>query len=277
MEKKFKHKTTGEIGYYKDGIFKQGNCCVEIGVPPSSEFWEEVVKDYEILSFKNEQNNSVYFPSGNDSNMYTTLNVDNFQASSIGNRDLKYCLKYYTIQSVKRLSDGEVFSVGDKLGIPSFNFPISEFKICDKENTILVSSYLKFGSDGNYNTRLKNVNKVRNPILVTEDGVELYEDDKYYVIYKLPYNNIHGMPYNIIYDTWSVKGLFTVGRNPEDYINTNIKYFAEKSKAEEYVRLNEPKYSLKDIEDALSGELFNSLRGVVIKDTILTILAASKK
>jgi len=43
MEKVYKHKKTGELAYYKDGIFKQGRFCVEIGVEPSSEFWNEVL------------------------------------------------------------------------------------------------------------------------------------------------------------------------------------------------------------------------------------------
>lgn len=42
MEKTFKHKTNGTIAYYKDGVFRQGNCCVEIGCEPSEEFWEEL-------------------------------------------------------------------------------------------------------------------------------------------------------------------------------------------------------------------------------------------
>ena len=54
MQKKFKHKKTGEIATYQDGVLKSSGFCVEIGVEPSKEFWEEVVeKDYEILSFKN--------------------------------------------------------------------------------------------------------------------------------------------------------------------------------------------------------------------------------
>lgn len=44
MEKIFKNRKSGELAYYKDGIFKQGNCSVEIGVEPSSEFWERAFK-----------------------------------------------------------------------------------------------------------------------------------------------------------------------------------------------------------------------------------------
>ena len=42
MERIFKHKKTGEVAYYKDGVCRQGRFCVEIGVEPSSEFWEEI-------------------------------------------------------------------------------------------------------------------------------------------------------------------------------------------------------------------------------------------
>ena len=43
MEKVFKHRKSGELAYYKEGIFKQNNCSVEIGVEPSSEFWNEIL------------------------------------------------------------------------------------------------------------------------------------------------------------------------------------------------------------------------------------------
>lgn len=50
--KTYKHKKTGEIATYKDGILKSSGFSVEIGVEPSSNFWEEIVeKDYEILSY----------------------------------------------------------------------------------------------------------------------------------------------------------------------------------------------------------------------------------
>ena len=47
MEKIFKNRKSGELAYYKDGIIKVGNCSVEIGVEPSSEFWERAFKTEE--------------------------------------------------------------------------------------------------------------------------------------------------------------------------------------------------------------------------------------
>ena len=185
MEKKFKHKTTGEIGYYKEGIFKSGRCCVEIGVPPSSEYWEEIVeKAYEILTVTPSDLHTYY--GGKDAIIpYTVCNKD---------------LKYWDIYSVKRLSDNEVFSVGDRTNL----------------GTIV-------------------------QIQLEENGIKLWLDFQSKSVQ-------HG-----------------------GYDDTNNYQTLQK------IKQDEPKYSLKDIEDALSGELFNSLRGVVIKDTILTILAASKK
>ena len=43
MEKIFKNRKSGELAYYKDGIFKQNGCSVEIGVEPSSEFWNQIL------------------------------------------------------------------------------------------------------------------------------------------------------------------------------------------------------------------------------------------
>ena len=49
--KTFKHKKTGEIATYKDGVLTSSGFSVEIGVEPSSEFWDEITKkDYEILN-----------------------------------------------------------------------------------------------------------------------------------------------------------------------------------------------------------------------------------
>ena len=43
MEKTFKNRKSGELAYYKDGMFRQGRCVMEIGEEPSSEFWNEVL------------------------------------------------------------------------------------------------------------------------------------------------------------------------------------------------------------------------------------------
>lgn len=109
--KTFKHKKTGETATYKDGILKSSGFCIELGVEPSSEFWEEVVgRDYEILSYQ-----SVDFPE------------KIFRKNHSSNKNLKYLKNswfcdqgtyinsinpgsLYTIHSIRRVSDGEVFN-----------------------------------------------------------------------------------------------------------------------------------------------------------------------
>ena len=44
MEKQFKHKKTGEIISYKEGIIKSGSFVLEIGCEPSTEYWEEITE-----------------------------------------------------------------------------------------------------------------------------------------------------------------------------------------------------------------------------------------
>jgi hypothetical protein len=42
MTKTFRHKTTNEVATYKDGVLKSSGFSVEIGVEPSSQFWEDI-------------------------------------------------------------------------------------------------------------------------------------------------------------------------------------------------------------------------------------------
>lgn len=44
MGRKFKHKKTGEIISYKEGVIKSGSFIFELGCEPSKEYWEEVVE-----------------------------------------------------------------------------------------------------------------------------------------------------------------------------------------------------------------------------------------
>jgi len=46
MEKKFKHRKTGEIITYKDGVIKSGTFVLDMGCEPSSEYWEEIIENH---------------------------------------------------------------------------------------------------------------------------------------------------------------------------------------------------------------------------------------
>ena len=217
MEKTYKHKKTGETATYKDGIFKQGRFAVEIGVEPSSEYWEEVIqKDYEILSFYNNMNNS-YYKFSHVNYKYTTFNVEDTHCA-IGGRDLDYCLKYYQISSVRRLSDGEVFTINED-GVT---------KITLEEEGIYIWNS---SCNGQHNVSLKNAKKIEDkPLFTTQDNVDLKFRDKFYVV-DTQYFKIFGAEAGITFKT-------------EKWIKNS--YF-DKKFAEEWILNNKPVLSLNDL------------------------------
>lgn len=176
------------------------------------EFWELVVeKDYEILSLIEDKFIYPCDKYGKDfiNQLFNTLGV--------------------SIHSVKR-KDGEVFTIGDKVS-----------NIYDKDITIIN----KFGFNhdtininGNY-ARLSEINKSKQPLFKTEDGVDIFEGDKYYYI-----NSNFSDPWEIIHTKADCPGII-------DKNDLNYKRFSTKEKAEEYILMNKPLLTLKDVEELL--------------------------
>lgn len=162
------------------------------------EFWEKVVeKDWEIL-----------------------------------NQGYNGLIGKWEIKAVKRKCDGEIFSVGDKLdlraggirkitGISLDDSGVSEFS----KRSI---PWLECGKD--YGTCLDWAVHYKKPILITEDGVELFEGD---VVY-----------YVLISDRYII---YSNPVNKYDGGNPNYKYFSTKKAAEKYIEENKPRFSKKDI------------------------------
>ena len=253
--RQFKHKKTGEIArefpdYYKTSFWNTFNDIPKRLVENSDDWQEVIEKDYEILSFYNNMNNS-YYKFSYVNYKYATFNVEDTHCA-IGCRDFDYCLKYYQINSVRRLSDGKVFTIGDIVGEPCFAFPIKQFKLCNEECTILISSYNKLHGSGNYNTRLKDLKKVKQPLFTTEDGVDIFEGDSYCKV-----NNQS--------DYSLVTGFIAEGAQ-DNYRGLK---FSTKEKAEEYILMNKPCLSLNDLLENvpsrgnIMGEYLSNLKEVV--------------
>lgn len=199
MEKVYKHKKTGQIAYYKDGIFKQNNCSVEIGVEPSSEFWTEL--SYKVL----------------ETEIYNCQGVYN-------------C----TYTKVKRLSDGEVFSIGDKISFRGLYGNNSEHKY----DTIRGFDLKQDGNLGvlyhNGLVGLSKIEKYRESILITFDGVKLFGGESIYSV-----TDDFQLCYTSIATKENIQG---------------IRVFAKKEKAEEYILMNKPLLSLNDLLSVWSSE-----------------------
>jgi len=141
------------------------------------------------------------------------------------------------IHSVKRLSDGEIFSVGDIIEIGFANIDkgsIDRFEINYFDNSEISAWHSVFGKV------IKHLKKVKQPLLKTEDGVDVYEGDRYYVVIEK-----EGFGYEPFSVAWCGEGEI----KSANYKNA-AKFFSDKEKANEYILLNKPLLSVNDIMKA---------------------------
>ena len=179
------------------------------------EFWELIVeKDYEILSLIE---GKIIYPCDKYSKDYI-----NQLFNTLG----------VNIHSVKR-KDGEVFTIGDKT---EFGDIIKYFKIDNKSNLLIIG--YKDCED-----ILEFVKHSKQKLFATEDGVDIFEGDLFYYVKFVQYNNTLGKPFEIVRGDYS----------SFEYEPQYEKYFSTKEKAEEYILLNKPILSLKDIASIYPG------------------------
>lgn len=171
------------------------------------EFWELVVKkDYEILTVNPSENHTGY----SDKKAIVSWNTCN--------KDFKY----WEIHSVKRLSDGEIFTIGDNTNAGI----IKQFNICGNTLQLKVDG-LTFLND-------YLVKKVKQPLFTTEDGKGIFEGDEVNSVNKTTFilncGNLNG-------------GVVT-----SNFIsNNNYLYFSTKSLAETFILMNKPCLSINDV------------------------------
>lgn len=186
------------------------------------EFWQEIVeKDYEILEIQGKY--------GSISSYKKQYDED---------------LKDKSIYKIKRLSDGEIFTIGDEIKINLCEKRIKKFEI--KNNDLIIWFHSLFFSEdkklikdkpGNCcSDYIHNIEKIKQPLFTTEDGVDIFEGDTVWHTNlntnKKPYSSI----VEYIEPFTPVKGLFST-----------------KEKAEEYIIMNKPCLSLKDVKLKLSS------------------------
>lgn len=211
---------------HHDGRFYTENGVLSIVDNPEKypEFWQEIIeKDYEILSLSiNDSHPWILQPNGKYKSLgYYEYDINNLLSGFNGrfeNSDVK-------IKSVKRLSDGKIFIIGDKCqhGV------IVKFDIT--QDRIYVDCHDKQFNMGYIGASLNSLLLLRQPLFTTEDGVDIYDGDKAWSIYIPEMVMYH--PEGRIYNS--------------AVIHTNHKYFSNKEKAQEYIDLHKPKYSLNDI------------------------------
>lgn len=137
------------------------------------EFWELVVKkNYEILTVNPSKNHTGY-PDKKAIVLWNTCYKD---------------FKYWEIHSVKRLSDGEIFTIGDKVNDKDINyvtFTIERIRLTDSEN--IKFDLFHINQNKHYLSHYYKIDsfvKVKQPLFTTEDGVDIKEGDVFYGVWK---------------------------------------------------------------------------------------------
>lgn len=216
--------------------------------------WKPVQeKLYEIISFKNIQTHlPKEFENGivarNSKNLFGyTFELEIGEATEQGMLEA-VAQKKFVIHSIKRLSDGEVFTVGDIVKHNTLNRITIEY-ITNIGNTIAMHGPI-VGITGSGHYQLKSIEKVKS-VFKTCDNAEISIDDLYYYVNT---------------ETLKVKDAIcteTSGSNP------NHLYFSTEEAANNYVFLNAKTISRKElldvIEDLSNPEVDKSLLHLIVE------------
>ena len=224
--KTFKHKKTGwtaedleETLYTIYKPLKVGTLRAKVGRIPEdlvedSSDWEEIIpKEWEILSFVNEDNKLIYKIVNGECLCCTEIGY-----SDIGTRSMQYCKDFYKIHSAKRLSDGVIFSLGDVISY-GITYTISSISVEDDKALLWV--------DGNScNLSIECAKKVEE-LHTTKDGYKINTGDKYFIVENFRIREVVG-------------GTFT--KSKWDGFR-----FKERDNAENWVINNKPCLTLNDV------------------------------
>ena len=224
-----------KVGYSKNVYRIEGISFIPENYP---EFWEEVVeKEYEILSFyaKNISGKGDDFvdpdyiwyetSKGNDKWSRKGHMTTPFSTQEIINHNR------YGIHSVRRLSDGEVFTVGDLCN------PIGEYSY--NKHKITTIEFCKTGSlrigSSNYYIGINSIEHSKKVLFRTEDGVDIFEGDEVT---------------SVNLDTLKTHATTPVNTG-ESLKYGNYKHFSTKEAAEDYIIFNIPRLSINDVKNSL--------------------------
>lgn len=168
----------------------------------------------------------------------------------------------FKIRSVRRESDGEIFTVGDRIEWPSVKsikyISITSILCHEDKHINLVSRQTDSLS---YSTPLGSAVKAK-PLFTTEDGVDIYAGNKYY--------SIGGNGRIAIKDDCKItERVCTPGTGqlyePRDNSNKEPYFyiFSTKEAAEEYIHTNKPVLSVQDLLEYIKAGGEHSIEGLL--------------
>lgn len=205
-------------------------------------------KDYEILNFITK--GKVVYKKGIDNYFFNEVQYAKWTEEEL------LTTTDFAIHSVKRLSDGEIFTIGDLIDLKNtFRFAvnnksdkISEIKIIDNKIRFKMNFQLNHRWDSSYT--LDFLTKIKQPIFTTEDGVDIFKGDPvYYVFNELTPSENAGFT-----NKWKIR--ITLAK---DIIINNesvyYKVFSTEKAAKNYIKMNKPCLSLQEIKDVFEKDV----------------------
>lgn len=193
------------------GVF--GKVISSIEIENNPEFWEEVneKKDWEIIE-------------------YETITVKGLGNLFIDNTINSKILK------IKRLSDGEVFTIGDTIQTTKHEYSLSTEIVEIKLNVgliiLMIPTSNKFRFESVDLCDAKKIEK-KEPVLTTEDGVHLYERDQYWTVFTKASSEIKA---------FTLCGPHRLKIEEETKFNfTDCKYFTQLDNAVKFIEESRPK------------------------------------
>lgn len=232
--KKYKNKITEELAEQieEDDFYKVSNSWERIPKRfiEKSNDWEEIIeKDYLILEIKSGGYHWIY---DEKTKKYVCTrygvqhSLDAFCKKGVLNSG-------YFIFKVKRLSDNEIFTVGDKC---NGDF-IEEIKLVVNENRLYFSS-----KNLSWNKSIKDLIKDKISLFTTEDGKEMYEGNEFFKLITPAFYN-KSYAWNILPNKINSNIIYDQKNNKK---NGKI-WFSTKEAAQEWIVLNKPCLSLNDV------------------------------
>lgn len=184
------------------------------------EFWQKVEEEnYKVLSF---MLNNKLFVLDEETDCYWS-NKGNF-AHFLNISD-------ETIVSVKRLSDGAIFSVGGCISYKDSNWSKTKITSFDIEGTHITVQNSAGGS-----CDIDNLVKVE-PLFKTSDGVDVFEGDNVYWVMD-NYDGVRLLNY---------RNIIKLHSSILEHKDSDYRIFKSKTEAERYVKFNKKSLSLKDV------------------------------
>jgi hypothetical protein len=182
---------------------------------------KEVKRDYEILSYIGKVSETVYNKTedGRFTNDKFTYTLENIQDDVV----------HLDIYSVKRLSDGEVFTLGDTINFDNQGvgkLTKIEFEIAPADKG---TGRLCFDNDcknlGKW-WEISKLSKAKQSLFKTVDGVEIYGGETIYAV-------SDGL--QLLYGSYAKEN------------DKSLRSFAKRENAEKYILMNKPLLSLDDL------------------------------